>query len=56
MQTNLKAKKNFVFPEKNFSEKKDIQEKYQIADNSELLTVSKKLMERNKKVYAELAK
>lgn len=56
MKTNLKAKKNFIFSEKNFGEKKNTQEKYQIADNSELMTVSKKIMERNKKVYAELAK
>lgn len=56
MKTKLKLKKNFIFPQKKFSEKKISPEEYQIVNDDELILISKKIIEQNKKVYAELAK
>ena len=56
MKTGFKTKKKFFQPAKNSAEEKNNCEKYEIADDSELLTISQKIIERNKKVYAELAK
>ena len=56
MKTNLKLKKKFILPQKNFSEKKITREEYQIVNDAELNAISEKIIEQNKKVYAELAK
>jgi len=56
VKTNLKLRKKFIPTQRNFSEEKDNRADYQVADDEELLAVSEKIIKRNKKVYAELAK
>ena len=56
MKANLNLKKKVTSAQKNFAEEKNIRKDYQVADNLKVLSVSEKIIKRNKKIYAELAK
>ena len=56
MKTNLKLKKNFVLPKKNIPKEKNDREEMQIINDSKLNAISEKIINRNKKIYEELAK
>ena len=56
MKANLNLKKKVTSARKNFAEEKNNREDYQVSDDSEVLLASEKIIKRNKKVYAELAK
>ena len=56
MKANLKLKKNVILSNKNVSKEKNDCKASQIVNDVELLAISEKIINRNKKVYVELAK
>ena len=52
----FEIEKNFVLPKKNIPKEKNNREEMQIINDSELDAISEKIINRNKKIYEELAK